>query len=196
VRTLSKTALAAFALAEVFYVLYDARLSRKTRIYIGFLAAVVIVLSWGWLEAYTEIYASEGNSVETLTGRTVLWSTVLSMGLEQPWIGHGINSFRALVPAFGIFEPWHAHDEVLQQFFSYGLAGVAIVSGVYWSLFQQARRSHWSPMRILALTILIMALIRGLADTDGFDLSFPLWLLTLMSIGLARKQDIGVENYG
>jgi exopolysaccharide production protein ExoQ len=196
VRTLSKTSLAAFAIAETFYVLYNARLSRKTRIYIGIGAIVIIVCFWGWLEAYTEIYASEGNSIETLTGRTILWSEVLSMALEQPWIGHGIHSFRALVPALGTFEPWHAHNEILHQFFVYGALGVAIVMGVYWSFFQLAQRSRSSELRLLAFTILIMALIRGLADTENFDLSFPLWLLTLLSFGLSEKANIGEVSYG
>jgi exopolysaccharide production protein ExoQ len=187
IRTLSKTSLIAFAIAETFYLLNSSNIRRRTRIYIGTCATIVIVMCWGWLEAYAEAYATEGNSLETLTGRTILWSSTLSMALEKPWLGHGFHSFRALIPPLGAFEPWHAHNELLQQFFIYGLVGVLIAFGVYWKIFRQAYRSMPSELRTLALSILFMSLIRGLTDTDRFDLTFPLWLITLLAFSLAKE---------
>jgi exopolysaccharide production protein ExoQ len=187
IRTLSKTALIAFTMAETFYLLNSSSMRRRTRIYIGTCATIIIVMCWGWLEAYAEAYATEGNSLETLTGRTILWSSTLSMALEAPWLGHGFHSFRALIPPLGAFEPWHAHNELLQQFFIYGLVGVLIAFGVYWKIFRQAYRSMPSELRTLALSILFMSLIRGLTDTDRFDLTFPLWLITLLAFSLAKE---------
>lgn len=190
IRTLSKTSLIAFAIAETFYLLNSSNIRRKTRLYIGTCATAIIVMCWGWLEAYAETYAAAGNSLETLTGRTILWSSTASIALEAPWLGHGFHSFRALIPPMGAFEPWHAHNEVLQQFFVYGLLGVLITAGVYWKMFRQAQRSIPSDLRTLTLSILLMSLIRGITDTDRFDLTFPLWLITLLAFGLAK------ENYG
>jgi O-antigen ligase len=101
-------------------------------------------------------------------------------------LGHGIYSFKTLVPAFGTFQAVHAHNELLQQFFEYGLAGVVIVAGVYWSFYRQALRAPASELRTLALTVLLFALVRGLADTIIFGLSYPLWLLTALSLYLAQ----------
>jgi exopolysaccharide production protein ExoQ len=186
-RTLSKTSIAAFAIAETFYVLHDSRMSRRTRIQLGLVAAMTIFFFWGLLESYADTYAAEGNSLETLTGRTILWATTLGMALERPWLGHGLHSFRADIPAMGTFEPWHAHNELLHQFFVYGAAGLVLVGGMYLSLYKQARRTVSDGARTVTLTVLLMALVRGITDTERFDLSVPLWLLTLMSFWLTQR---------
>jgi exopolysaccharide production protein ExoQ len=186
-RTLSKTSIAAFAIGETFYVLHESRINRRARIQIGLVAAAVVFYFWGLLDAYADIYATEGSSPETLTGRTILWTRTLGMALEKPWLGYGLHSFHTDIPALGTFEPWHAHNELLQQFFAYGAAGVIVVSGMYLSFYKQARRTPSLGAKTLAMTILIMAIIRGIADTDRFDLSLPLWLLTLLSLSLARR---------
>lgn len=36
------------------------------------------------------------------------------------------------------------------------------------------------------MATLILVLARGLVDTDRFELCFPLWLMTLLAITLAR----------
>jgi hypothetical protein len=40
-------------------------------------------------------------------------------------------------------------------------------------------------MRPLVASLLVYVLVRGLADTENFDLSLPLWLITLLSLALA-----------
>jgi len=35
--------------------------------------------------------------------------------------------------------------------------------------------------------MLILVLVRGLVDTDRFELCFPLWLMTMLSIALAKS---------
>ena len=187
-RTLSKTAIIAFLIAEGWYLLQNRAMSRRAKLQLGVVALVAVTCFWGLLSTYIDSYANSGSGdqVETLTGRTVLWTIAISMGLEKPWFGHGIYSFRALIPAIGGFEPVHAHNEFLQQFFEYGLAGVAIVGMIYWSFFRQARSAPQSGLRSLSFALLVFALIRGLADTTNFGLSYPLWLLTGLSICLAQ----------
>jgi O-antigen ligase len=108
------------------------------------------------------------------------------MAMEKPWFGHGFDSFRWLFPPFDNFQPWQAHNEVIQQFFTYGIVGVLVVGGAYWSFYRQARLCTKDSLRSLAIAILILTLVRGLVDTDRFELCFPLWLMTLLAVPLAH----------
>jgi exopolysaccharide production protein ExoQ len=194
-RTLSKTAIAAFLIAEGWYLLQDKEMTRKTKARLCAGAAVVVASFWGVLQSYLSIYnnTASGNQAETLTGRTLVWTIALSMGLERPWFGHGIYSFRSVVPAIGIFQPVHAHNEFLQQFFEFGLVGVIVVALIYWSLYRQAWLAPKSALRSLCIALLIFSLVRGLADAIGFGLSYPLWLMAGLSIVLARSQGVEVS---
>jgi O-antigen ligase len=170
------------------------QMTRKAKVYLSVGGLLVIASFWGVLTTYIDVYSNtgSGNQVETLTGRTVLWAVAFSMSMQKPWLGHGIYSFKSLIPALGAFQAVHAHNELLQQFFEYGLAGVVIVVGVYWSFYRQARRAPISQLRSLALTLLIFALMRGLTDTIQFGLSYPLWLLAALSLCLSRPRTVKV----
>ncbi|MFZ1014433.1 MAG: hypothetical protein WAN28_13910, partial [Terracidiphilus sp.] len=99
-----------------------------------------------------------------------------------PWIGHGFHSVWKVVPPFSEdFEARHAHNELLQQFYAYGAIGVVMVVGLYGSLVRQIRAMARSPLRAYAGGLLVFILVRGLADTEPFDLSLPLWAVTLFS---------------
>ncbi len=195
-RTLSKTAIIAFVIAESWYLLQNKAMTRRAKFHVGAATLLVVASLWGVLSAYIEIYANtgSGDQIETLTGRTVLWAVAVSMGMEKPWFGHGIYSFKALIPAFGDFEAVHAHNEFLQQFFEYGLVGVVIVGMIYWSFFRQARRAPPGDIRTLSLTLLIFVLVRGLTDTTNFGLSYPLWLLATLTVCLAPPMIVEAEQ--
>ena len=139
---------------------------------------------WGLLEAYLDAY-TEGSNLETLTGRTYIWTQSLDIAMERPWLGHGFDSFRWVFPPFETFQPWHAHNELIQQLFAYGLVGIVIVGGVYWAFYRQVQISRNTGLKSLAMAVLVLVLVRGLVDTDRFELCFPLWLMTMLSIGLA-----------
>ncbi|HTJ30304.1 MAG TPA: O-antigen ligase family protein [Acidobacteriaceae bacterium] len=183
-RTISKTSIIAALVAESFYLLRWSGMSRKARLGTACTAMVAVASFWGLLEAYFSAYASKGNQAETLTGRTAIWAMAIVMGMDSPWIGHGIYSFRALIPSFGSFQPTHAHNELLQQFFEYGAIGVSLAGMVYFSLFRSARRAMADPYGKLALVLICFALVHGLTDTVNFGLSFPLWLAAAFSIVL------------
>lgn len=187
-RTLSKTAIIALVIAECWYLIQNKQMAHKVKLHICVVTLIVVASFWGLLNSYLDAYnnTGSGSQVETLTGRTVLWTVAFSMGLEKPWLGHGIYSFKALIPVFGTFQAVHAHNELLQQFFEYGVAGVVIAAGVYWSFYRQARRASASELKTLALTLLLFALLHGLTDTLIFDLSYPLWMLTALSLCLVR----------
>jgi O-antigen ligase len=188
VRSLSKTSIIAFVLVECFYLSRSKTILRGTKIAIAFAGLLVVAIFWGLFAAYYAVYTNASTQAETLTGRIGIWLTTFGMALDAPWLGHGLHSFRAIVPAFGAFEAWHAHNELLQQFFTYGIVGVALVIALYGSLFVQARRLDADPLGLLARALLLLVAIRGLTDTERFDLSFPLWAITAISISLAQAR--------
>lgn len=183
-RTLSKGTIVGFLFAGLYYLVRGLKISRQARIYIGLASTAVLLSFWGLLEAYLDLY-TEGRNLETLTGRTYIWTQSLDIAMEKPWFGHGFDSFRWVFPPFEDFQPWHAHNELIQQLFAYGIVGILVVGAVYWSFYRQVRVSRNIGLKSLAMALLILVLVRGLVDTDRFELCFPLWLMTMLSIALA-----------
>jgi O-antigen ligase len=185
-RTLSKTTIVAFVIAQVFMLFRDHEMSRKSKVIVGAVSLGVIGAFWGLITSYYAVYSNAGNQAETLTGRIGIWAFVLDRALEQPWIGHGFHSFRNVIPPFGDFEAWHAHNELLQQFYTYGVIGVVLLIGVYGSLYFYVRRTASPGCKTILTSLLLFVVIRGLADTENFDLSLPLWFIALLSMALAE----------
>ena len=183
-RTLSKSAIIAFVVAFGFLLIRDSTLSRKVKIWIGVAFGLIVASLWTLLETYLINY-SKGIGPETLTGRTLIWAVSLEYAVKKPFLGNGFYSYRFIVPPFGTFEGQQAHDELLQQFFSFGAVGVLLTIAIYWFFFRQILRSPSSHLKTLAATLLLFSLIRGLTDAQIFDLSLPLWLITMLSILLA-----------
>jgi O-antigen ligase len=190
-RTLSKASIIAFVAAAGYWFIKDTDVSSRVKAKIGLALGTVVLFSWGLLEAYAEIY-SQGSQSETLTGRTLIWATAFDIAIERPWLGHGFYSFRWLVPPLHDFQPWQAHNELLQQFFCYGALGVIVTIALYWALSRQIWRSSHTSLTRLTAALLIFALLRGLVDTERFDLSFPLWLMAATSISLAKTKPVAL----
>jgi O-antigen ligase len=125
-----------------------------------------------------------------LTGRLAIWSFSLNAALERPWFGNGFDSMWKVFPPFGSdqFEARHAENELLQQFFAYGLAGIAMLCGLYGSLFRSVRRLPPGSMKTILLGLLLFILIRGFAEAEPFDFLLPLWMMTVLSSIVANSQ--------
>ena len=184
IRTISKTSIIAFFVATIFYLFRDKTLTRSAKIWIGVTGGALVGSLSGLLISYFNTYAETTNP-ETLTGRTIIWGIAGSLALDNPILGHGFYSLRFLIPPIGTFEAQHAHNELLQQFFVLGAVGVSLLIGLYYVAFRQIRRSPPSNVKILASTLLLFALIRGLTDTQTFDISYPLWLMAMLSVLLS-----------
>jgi len=89
-----------------------------------------------------------------------------------------------VIPPFGPekFEARHAENELLTQFYAYGLVGVCLLIGIYGSLHRQIRRLPRGPLRIVFLCLLLFVVVRGLAEAEAFDLLLPLWSIVLISL--------------
>jgi hypothetical protein len=184
-RSLSKTTIVAFLVSESYLVIADKAISRKTKILLMASTILLILAFWGLFEAYYAIYTTTGNQAETLTGRTAIWLYVLNAVFDHPWnlwIGHGFDSWWKVVPPFGDqFEARHAENELLQQFYAYGVIGVCMLIGVYGSLWRQIRLLPRSSIRVMFLSILLYIVVRGIAVAEPFGLLLPLWAIVLMS---------------
>ena len=183
-RTLSKTTIVAFVIAEAFLLIRDKFLARKTKGMIAAAAVLAVVLFWSLLSSYFDVYVSTGtgSSAETLTGRVGIWTVLLLEAIQRPWFGHGFHSVWKVIPSFGVFEARHAHNELLQQFYAYGIMGICLLVGLYGSLYRQIRRLNPGSLKIFLTAFLIFVLVRGLADTEPFDLSLPLWAIVMFSL--------------
>jgi O-antigen ligase len=187
-RSLSKTAIIAMLVAQAAILLLGKPLTRKIKIRIGMGAAVVIGVFWSLLDSYIEVYSNAGNQAETLSGRLGIWAIMLSEALERPWFGHGFHSVWKVLAPYGPdqFEIRHAHNELLQQFYAYGVVGVLLWAALYWSVYRQAKKLNKSQLKALVLGMLVFALVRGLADTEVFDVSFFLWAIIMFSALMAE----------
>jgi exopolysaccharide production protein ExoQ len=192
-RSLSKTTIVAFLLSESFLLIQDRSIRRRTKFLLTLLAAALILGFWGLLESYYEVYTHAGNQAETLTGRIGIWSYMLEAALEQPWIGHGFNSVWKVVPPFGDFEAWHAENELLQQFYAYGVVGICLLAGLYGSLYVQFRRLSQGPLKIFFCSLLLFVAVRGFAEAEPFDLLLPLWFIVLLSMLVERIREKEVK---
>ncbi len=186
-RSLSKTSILSFFLLEAIYLLRTGTTSRATKLWIAGGSLIVIAAFSGLFFSYYAVYANAGNQAETLTGRTTIWFIALNLALETPWLGHGFHSFHDVFPLVGTYQAWHAHNELLQQFFVYGLVGVGLVAALYSTLFVQLRRHPHDPLARMGRMLLLLVAIRSFVETDRFDLSFPLWAITTISLALAQR---------
>ncbi len=193
-RSLSKTTIIAFVIGEAVLLIRDKSMSRKSKIALILLALLILWAFWGLINDYYEVYTHLGNQSETLSGRLGIWAVVLDRAVQQPWIGHGFHSFRNVIPPFGEFEAWHAHNELLQQFYTYGVVGIVLFVGIYGSFYRQVRRLSSPSTKALFMGLLLFIVVRGLADTENFDLSLPLWAITLISLTLARPEGLHLDS--
>jgi O-antigen ligase len=198
VRSLSKATLIAFVVSQGVMLIQDNSMTRKRKAVICVSALALGLVFGGLFESYYSVYTTAGDQAQTLTGRTGIWIYSLNTGLEKPWFGNGIDSMWKVAPPFGpeMFEARHAENELLQQFFAYGLAGVAMLAGIYGALYRSIRGLPRSSTRVVLNGLVLFILIRGLAEAEPFDLLLPLWSVTLISsyLGLWLRSPKGNGN--
>lgn len=187
IRSLSKTTIAAFFISQVYVLVQDRFMSRKTKLLLTFFVALLVFCFWSLLEAYYNIYTTTGNQAETLTGRTAIWSYIVNAAPERPWIGHGFDSMWNVVPVFGTFEARHAENELLEQFYSYGVTGIVLLCGIYISLYRYIRRLAHDSVRVVLASIILFVVVRGVAEAEPFDLLLPLWTVSFIALPLRQE---------
>lgn len=195
-RSLSKATIVAFIVGESFLLIRDRSMSRKTKTIIACTAVLLIAVCWGLIVSYFDAYTTTGNQAETLTGRTAIWAYTLDVSFDKPWFGNGIDAMWKVFPPFGkeMFEARHAENELLQQFFAYGVAGVVMLAGVYGSLFHRILRWQNGPPKSILVAMMLFIFVRGLAEAEPFDLLLPLWMITLLSCIVDQRRQSRKER--
>jgi exopolysaccharide production protein ExoQ len=181
IRAVSKASIISFACAASFYFLRHSKLSSRSQLKVFALALAMIAVSWHFIDPYISMYAAGQNNVETLTGRTVIWSVSFDIAAEKPWLGHGLASYLSVVPDFGPFTSRHAHNDLLQQFFNFGVLGLSLSIAVYASFYRHLRRSSPSTERGLAFSVLIYGLLHGLVDASSVELMLPCCMIFMLA---------------
>jgi exopolysaccharide production protein ExoQ len=180
-RAVSKASIISFACAASFYFLRHSKLPARSQLKVFVLAMAMIAVSWQFISPYISMYTAGQNNVETLTGRTLIWSVSLDIAAERPWLGHGLASYISVVPNFGPFISRHAHNDLLQQFFNFGIVGLLLSSAVYASFYRHLRRSPVSRQRGLAFSVLIYGLLHGLVDASSVELILPSCVIFMLA---------------
>jgi exopolysaccharide production protein ExoQ len=194
-RSVSKATLVAFLIAQGYRILRDAGLSRRKKLLISLSTVVLVASFWSLFDAYYGVYTTTGNQAETLTGRTAIWAWTLEAAVSKPIAGNGIDAMWKVAPPFGgeMFEARHAENELLQQFFAYGVLGIAMLVGIYGSLWRTFRRVADRSERTALIALLLFVLVRGFAEAEPFDLLLPLWMITAVTFlhpqGARRSQE-------
>jgi len=191
-RSLSKSTLVALIAAQTYRLLRDGGMGRRKKLLLVLGVIVVTVLFWGLIDAYYVVYSTSGNQAETLTGRTAIWAWALDAAVSKPWIGNGIDAMWKVAPPFGgeLFEARHAENEVLQQFFAYGVAGIVMLAGIYGSLWREFRSVRDRSERTAKMALLVYVLVRGLAEAEPFDLLLPLWMIAMLALLVERESSL------
>jgi len=182
-RSLSKTTIIALLVSQAVLLLTDRSIRRGTKLWTVALALLIVLPFWNLLSSYYDVYTNTGSQSENLTGRVGLWAIFLLESMQHPWIGHGFHSVWKVIPPYGPdqFEARHAHNELLQQFYAYGVVGVTMLIGIYGSFILQIRKMERGTMKTFFFSLMLFILIRGLADTEPFDLSLPVWAILLLT---------------
>jgi O-antigen ligase len=191
--TVSKTSVAGFFAAMIVYAMLSQPAATRFRIAAVILLAALTAMPFtaGKLEEYSQ--SNRGQAVETVSGRTPLWSDTWQMIQERPLIGYGYLSFRDYGPQIFNVRVVHAHNEVLNIWFTLGILGLGITCMLYGSFARNAWKARRSPHSMkqanLALAILVLCLVRSLTEADTRSLVFQLPLMVFLAswISSARR---------
>jgi O-antigen ligase len=105
------------------------------------LLCATLQLSFNVIE---DLIASSGRDT-TLTGRTDLWESVLSMK-TNPWLGAGFDSFwlgerlKKLWAEY-YFKPTQAHNGYLEIYLNLGLIGLCLLGGILWASYRKLQKN-------------------------------------------------------
>ena len=192
-QTLSKSAIIAFLIAGGAWGLFG-KFQIIQKILLGFIFITVVAMGYDRITEYISLYVNdtqEGEALETLSGRTMIWETAWEMIKHNPILGYGFYGFRDYAPPIATGKLIHAHNEWLNIWFNVGIIGVALGILLYFSFFMLIRKTRnctaFQAERSLASALLIFHLVLGITEGNPRGLIFSLPLLMLL-IGLLSQK--------
>ena len=129
---------------------------------------------------------------ETLVIRKEIYRETLALVFEQPWLGHGVNTFKYVSGIQLGTEPLiMPHNIYLELLFSLGITGSALFVGGIAAVFASCRvqaddRAQPSKakrfLRLLGLALFVYVAVRGLVDLKLF--SYGVFSIVAIALGL------------
>jgi hypothetical protein len=179
-RSFSKTTIAAASFSLAVYFLFFMKYRLRTKITVGIIAAIMCLVLLPLAINYYEDYAMEetggAERVASISGRTVLWAGLTEMALDHPALGWGFYSVKDNAPDVWDVTPLEAHNELLEQFFTLGAAGLLLSLMMYWKAFSFCYSNrHW-----FAVFVLVYFVIRGFTEADFLGTGVPIAFLLLL----------------
>jgi O-antigen ligase len=154
-----------------------------------------LVLAYTPVSGYLEDY-SESGGVETLTGRTSLWTAVVPMILENPVLGHGYMSgkFMVLSSELESFQwgPTEAHNSFLEIAYTNGIVGLLLLLTLHYLVVKnlvvalRARQPWAAGATALYVSLFLVSLAAGSVAGKASDSFLLLLALVVLSEKLAR----------
>lgn len=184
----SKTSIAALILSITIYIIFRTNSSIKRRalylIIFTIIAASSLYLTQSlyleYLTGYTE--KSDGKLLYTFTGRTLIWEATLSSE-NLSIIGNGINAFSSSGPQIAAIKLYSAHNEILNQYFNFGIIGVLFFLTFYSTALLQVRRlgacSNQGVAYSFCFVCLSYFLFRSTLEAPVYYFSLPTLIFSL-----------------
>lgn len=193
--TLSKTSIIALGLALPVFI-FQSRIRIGRRLALMLLIIVVVASSYTSTATYLNYYVNveqSGLSLDTLSGRTVIWEQTWATIKERPLLGYGFMSYRDVGPQIIRLRLVEAHNEWLNVWFNLGAVGVVLAAALYSAYLITVLRSTWNvPNRQqagLGLALILYALVRGLTEGNMTSLVYPLPLMLLMLAWMSQASN-------
>ncbi|WP_158590307.1 O-antigen ligase family protein [Deinococcus sp. RM] len=139
-------------------------------------SAIVLTLYKLADETTLASFSRSGNAQEvtTLTGRTEVWQTAISLIAENPLIGYGLRAGQVLLPEVwkgsAIWVPPHSHNMYLEALLATGLVGLLFliysIIGKFVGLVSNLRRK--ADLSLVMIVLLVFISCLGVFELSGF----------------------------
>lgn len=176
----------AWGVCGVMFLVYALRIDR--RFLAGLLLVpVIFIANPSLMDRLTDVTAAtevdsfsqlnDSNRLNSYVWRQALWESAIPEVLEQPVLGHGLESFKPATPSFFPLvspEGIDGHNFYLQMSFELGLLGflalIWLLGCVAWCLAKGLRRDP--PGLLIISCILVAYMLESYSDNMHFYLSF------------------------
>lgn len=176
----------AWGACGVMFLIYAVRIDR--RFLAGLLLIpVLFIANPSLMDRLTDVTAAteidslsqlnESTRLNSYVWRQVLWESAIPRVLDQPLLGHGLDSFKRSTPSFFPLvgpEGIDGHSLYLQMSFELGLLGALsllwLLGSVGWRLARGLRRDP--PGMLIMLCILLSYMLESYSDNMHYYLAF------------------------
>lgn len=197
--TRSRTSLAAAIVSLAIVAVVRARASR---------VAFGLVVA-GWVLCGALLFAGEDllpkltsaflmdrpdSNVDTLSGRTDLWSALVRHAAERPVLGYGLGAFWTVGRANEIYrdEGWaaaHAHSTYLSQLLSIGYPGLAVYLGIVVVVLRRAFRIARGMGPAFPLALVVYCVLVGFLETVDLGPTYLAFVFLWVAASFAVRDE-------